>query len=230
PPILNILKKPLDLMTLFKREFLGLVFFHRNMVVNEKLTKENELLKLRLNNLQETELENSRLKELLELKEKTPYKVVAARVIARQPDNWSSSIIINRGARDGIKQGDVVISYLGLAGRVSETTSGVSKVTLINNPNFCVSALVQRSRQEGLICGTLDYHSLIMKYLPRQADIKISDSVITSGLTRFFPKGLVIGEVTSIGEEFSGLSRYAVVKPAINFSDIEEVLVVVEWE
>jgi rod shape-determining protein MreC len=91
---------------------------------------------------------------------------------------------------------------------------------------MAVSAIVQRSRQEGLISGTLG-SSLIMRYLPKDCDIKVSDAIITSGLTENYPKGLLIGRVTDIGEEFSGLSRYAIVRPAVNLATIEEVLVIV---
>jgi rod shape-determining protein MreC len=67
-----------------------------------------------------------------------------------------------------------------------------------------------------------------MKYLPPEADINPSDLVITSGLTNVYPKGLIIGRVVSVGEEFSGLSRYAIIRPAVNLSNLEEVLVIVQ--
>jgi rod shape-determining protein MreC len=66
-----------------------------------------------------------------------------------------------------------------------------------------------------------------MKYLPRDADVQISDTIITSGLTEAYPKGLLIGRVVHVGEEFSGLSRYAVIKPAVNLAAIEEVLIII---
>jgi len=65
-----------------------------------------------------------------------------------------------------------------------------------------------------------------MKYLPEDADIKLKDTIVTSGLNDTYPKGLLIGTVIDIGKEFSGLSRFAVIKPAINFSSIEEILIV----
>jgi len=68
---------------------------------------------------------------------------------------------------------------------------------------------------------------LIMKYLPKDADIRVSDLIITSGLTEAYPKGLLIGSVVNIGEEFSGLSRYCQIKPVVNLSSIEEVLIII---
>jgi rod shape-determining protein MreC len=65
-----------------------------------------------------------------------------------------------------------------------------------------------------------------MKYLPKEADIKVNDTILTSGLTDTYPKGLLIGSVIDIQDEFSGLSRYAIIKPAVNVSNLEEVLVI----
>jgi rod shape-determining protein MreC len=225
-PATNILKFPLGLLTVIKREIGGIIFYHRNLIQNERLKREVDLLRQRLNTVNEFYLENKRLKNLLSFKQKSGYKVVVARIIARAADNWSSLILIDKGSYQGIKRGFVVITPLGLAGRVVETTDSTSKIILINDPNFAVSAMVQRSRQEGLASGTLG-STLLMKYLPRDADVQISDTIITSGLTEAYPKGLLIGRVVHVGEEFSGLSRYAVIKPAVNLAAIEEVLIII---
>jgi len=223
---LDISKFPAIFFTFLSREAGAVIFYHRNFRQNELLQKELYLLKHRLNAASEVYLENSRLRRLLAVKQKVSYKVIAARVIGRSADNWSSVLIIDKGASHGFKRGMAVINYFGLAGRIIETGDSTSKVMLLSDPNLGVSAIIQRSRQEGLVSGTLG-NSLIMKYLPKDADIKISDTVVTSGLTDAYPKGLAIGTVMSIGDEFSGLSRYAVVKPVVNLSNIEEVLVIV---
>ncbi|MBM3246062.1 MAG: rod shape-determining protein MreC [Candidatus Omnitrophica bacterium] len=226
-PVLTALRYPLNLSALLKREVRGIIFYHRNFTQNERLKDQVDFLKQKINAMEEISAENARLKRLFSFKQNSPYKVIACRVIGRSPDNWSSVIIIDKGRYSGIKEGMVVINYLGLVGRVIETAKNASKVVLINDPNFAVSAIDKRSRQEGLVCGTLGA-SLTMKYLPGDADIAVSDSVITSGLSGLYPKGLLIGSVTAVGEEFSGLSRYAVIKPAVNLSDIEEVLVIAQ--
>lgn len=225
-PVLSTLKYPLNLLTLIRRETRGIIFYHRHLIQNERLKKEIDLLRQKLATTNEAYLENIRLKKLLSLKQKSHLKVIAARVIGRSVDSWSSVIIIDNGSYDGIKRGMTVISYLGLVGCVVETNPATSKVMLINDPGFSVSAVVSRSRQGGLVSGTLG-NSLIMKYLPKEADIEISDVIITSGLTDAYPKGLLIGTVVDIGEEFSGLSRYCLIKPAVELSNIEEVLVII---
>lgn len=226
PTITNTLRYPLNLFSIIRRELEGIIFYHRNFIQNERLQKEIDLLKYKLNTLNEVYLQNLRLKDILSFKEKSHLKVIAAGVIGYSTDSLSSVIIINKGSYNGIKRGFVAVSHLGLVGRVVETSESTSKIMLINDPNLGVSAIVQRSRQEGLVTGTLGAH-LIMRYLPAEVDIKISDVIITSGLTDMYPKGLLIGTVVDLGEEFSGLSHYALIKPAVNLSSLEEVLIII---
>jgi rod shape-determining protein MreC len=226
-PLINTLKFPLALFSFVCRETGALIFFHHNYAQNQRLEKENRFLRSKLNETNEIYLENQRLKQQLSFKQKSPFKVIAAAVIGHAADNWSSVIIVDKGQNSGIKRGMAVINYLGLVGRVIEASGFTSKIMLINDPNSSVSAVVQRSRQEGLVTGTLG-NSMVMKYLPADADIEIQDAIVTSGLSVNYPKGILIGTVTSINREFSGLSRYAIIKPAENLPSLEEVLIIVQ--
>ncbi len=225
-PFLFGAKSPLILIDAVTNEAKALVFFHHNFYANIALNKQVDTLKSKLNESNEIYLENARLKELLAFKQKSAHRLAAAKVIGSSVDSWSSAIIIDKGRSSGIKRLNVVITPLGLVGRVVEAQATISKVLLINDPDFGVSAIVQRSRQQGLVTGTLG-RLLAMKYLPALADIKIDDTVITSGLTEAYPKGVLIGNVVEVHNEFSGLSRYALIKPAVNLSALEEVLVIV---
>lgn len=225
--LLDTLKQPLSLLTLIRREVGGIISYHHNLIQNERLKKEIDLLRNKLNAQEEIYLENSRLKAFLSLKQKSPYKLIAAKVISHSPDSWSSIIVIDKGKYHGIKRGMAVITYLGLVGRVIDTSESTGKIILINDPNFNISGIVKRSRQEGLVSGTLGAH-LIMRYLPEGSDIRNQDIIITSGLNEAYPQGLLIGSVVDIHKEFSGLSRYAIIKPAVNLSSIEEVLVIIQ--
>jgi rod shape-determining protein MreC len=225
-PALSVLKFPLNILILIRREIGGMVFYHRNYIENEILRKETDFLKQKLRTVEDIYLENKRLSNLLSLKQRSPYKVIAARVISRSADSWSSLIMIDKGSYHGIRRGFVVISYLGLIGRVVEVNRDTSKIMLLNDPNTGVAAMVGRSRQEGVVSGTMG-SALVMRYLSPDADIKVSDTILTSGLTAVYPKGLLVGTVVRVGEEFSGLSRYAVIKPAVNLSNTEEVLIII---
>jgi len=226
-PLFSVFKYPLVLFSALGREVGGVIFYHRNMTENARLKNELSFFKQKITALNEFYLENKRLKDLLAFKQKSSYKIVAAaRVIARSADNWSSVVIIDKGSFNGVRRGMVAITYLGLAGRVIETTSSTSKIMLINDSSLGVSALIQRSRQEGLVSGTLG-NTLVMRYMSDDADVKVSDTVITSGLTEAYPKGILIGKVVEVREEFSGLSRYCVIRPAVNTSSIEELLIII---
>jgi rod shape-determining protein MreC len=226
-PVLNTFKSPFSVFTFMRRELSALIFFHHNFTQNELLRKEVDFLRNKLNMQKEFELENMRLKNTLSLKQASKFKLIVARVIARSAQAWSSSVIIDKGRYNGIKNGMVVINYLGLVGRVVETTKATSTVLLINDPNLAVSGVIQRSRQEGLVCGAMGTN-LIMKYLSEDSDVKVQDTVITSGLNETYPKGLVIGTVTEVGRDYSGLSRYALIKPAVDLSNIEELLIIIQ--
>jgi rod shape-determining protein MreC len=214
------------LISLLRNEFEGIVFYHRNYVQNRRLRNENDLLKNKLNESREVYQENKRLKQLLSFKKNTPYKVIAAAVIGRDPSNWSSVVIIDKGKDSGIRSGYIAVTFLGLAGKVVETGSTFSKVMLLNDPNFGVSALIQGTRQEGAVSGSLG-GVLTMKYLTKSESVKTGDIVVTSGLSQAYPKGLLIGTVAETGDELSGLSRFAVIRPAVEPSAIEELLIII---
>lgn len=225
-PFLSTFKFPLNILTFFRREAGAIIFYRRNFTQNKILNRQVDFLRSKLNSQNELILENSRLKQLLSFKQKSPLRLTAARVIGRSADSWSASLIIDKGRFNGIRQGMAAVTFLGLVGRISEAQEFTSKVMLITDPNIGISAIDQRSRQEGLVSGTLG-SNLIMRYLPEEPDIKINDTVITSGLNSAYPKGSFIGTVVAIGKEFSGLSSYAIIKPAVNLSDIEEVLIII---
>jgi len=226
-PLQTTIEPELNLLWLIRREISGIAHYHRNYLENDKLHNETDFLRSKLISLEELAQENRRLKGLLTLKQNSPLKLIIARVIGRLADNWSSGVIIDKGRNSGIKRGMAAINYLGLVGRVIECGDTSSKVMLISDPNLGVSGVVQRSREEGLVNGTLG-GNLIMRYLPEDADIMVNDIVVTSELSGSYPKGLAIGKIISIGKEFSGLNRYAVIKPAADLLNIEELLLIVQ--
>jgi rod shape-determining protein MreC len=225
-PAQKIFKPQLSFISLVKGELSGIIFYHRNMIQAERLQNDVDLLRWRLFDLREVAQENTRLKNLFNFKQKSSLHLVAARVIGRSLDSWSSSLSIDKGRYKGIKSGMVVITPQGLVGSIVESTDNTSKVLLINDPNQGISSIVQRSRQEGLVSGTLGTN-LIMRYLPDDAAIIVGDIIITSELSQIYPKGLLVGRVVNIRREFSGLNRYALVKPVVDLANLEEVLVII---
>ncbi|MDD4908458.1 MAG: rod shape-determining protein MreC [Candidatus Omnitrophota bacterium] len=226
-PSLDTVKYPLKVFAFINREISAVIFYHRNFTENIRLRNENGLLRQGLNQAREYYLENQRLKGLLSFKAESPYRVIPCRVIGRDAASWSSVVIIDRGKSSGIKADMAVITSDGLAGRVIETGQFTSKAMLLNDPNMGVSALVQRSRQEGLVCGTWNNNLLVMRYLSSDADIKAGDVIVASGLSPLYPKGMLIGTVKEVGVDSSGLSLYAFINPQARLNALDEVLVVV---
>ncbi len=225
-PAQKIFKPQLSFINLVKRELSGIIYYHRNMIQAARLQNDVDLLRWRLFDLRELSQENARLKNLFNFKQKSALRLVAARVIGCSLDSWSASVIIDKGGYSGIKSGMVVICPQGLVGSIVESSNDTSKILLINDPNQGISSIVQRSRQEGLVNGTLGTN-LIMRYLPDEAQIIVGDIIVTSELSQIYPKGLLVGRVVNIGREFSGLNRYALVKPFVDLTNIEEVLVII---
>ncbi len=136
-------------------------------------------------------------------------------------------IIIDKGENDDIKSGMPVVNASGVVGKISEVGKDTSKVILLTDPHFSVAALIQRPRENGLISGTLQ-GVCRMRYLDTNADLKNGDKVITSKLSSSFPEGLLIGEIMKIDEDQASPSFECFIRPAVSFSQIEEVLVILQ--
>ena len=222
---IDSLRWPLELYTSFVKEIKGIVFYHHNLVQNQRLKQEIGLMKRQLFEAEELYLENIRLRELLDFKERSVYSLTAASVIGYDPSNLTSIIIINKGQRQGIKKDYAVITNDGLVGRIIEVGKQTSKALLIDDINSGVAALVQRSRQNGLVSGTLG-RELILQYLPPEADVQVSDLVITSGLSGLYPKGIFIGKVKDVEKEKTPPAIFVTIQPSADLTKLEEVLVV----
>ncbi len=190
---------------------------------NEVLSKKTAEFELELERFKELGEENRRLRRLLKFKEKSGFDTVSAEVVARDPNKWMGSFIIDKGFDDGVLKNSAVCSSKGLLGKVVEAKPGVSRVMLITHPNFKAGGILKRERLNGIVVG-LGTGNVKMLYLPVDAKIKRGDVVTTSEFSRIFPKGVGIGRVLSSGISKTGLYRYAVIRPFANPFDQEEVL------
>jgi len=189
------------------------------------LKEEVDVLKARLVGIEEVVQENTRLENLLKFKRQLVYSSVVANVIGRDPSYWNSTMIIDKGSADGIRQGLPVVNALGVVGKIAEVGQSSSKVILLTDPQFSVAALVQEPRESGLVSGTLQ-GVCRMKYIRDDAKIRVGNKVITSKLSSSFPEGLLIGEIISIDDRLNKPTAETLVQPFVAFSQIEEVLVI----
>ena len=175
--------------------------------------------------LRESAATTTRLRDLLELKERLSYPTLAAQVIGRDPTNWYRSIIINKGAQEGVAADMGVVSMAGVIGRIVKVYDHFAIVLLLIDQNNAVTGVVQRTRDEGIVEGTEKGLARI-KYLPLLSTVKVGDQVVTSGLAGGFPRGLPIGAITKIERREAELFLSAEIAPDGDFAKIEEVLVI----
>ncbi len=196
-----------------------------NKELKEKIEmayQENAILKEKL-------IAYDRMKKLLELKESFSYEMIPSLVISREPGNWFNSIIIDKGTEDGVRKNMAVATYRGLVGRVISVDSHTAKILLILDQRSAVGGMIQRSRDIGVVKGS-ESNYCYLEYLSHDADIKVDDIVITSGLGSVFPKGIVIGRIAGIKKESHDLFQKVIIKPEVDFTKLEEMFVVKKTE
>lgn len=194
---------------------------------NGKLKKQVASLQMKLADYSEVKKENERVAKLLNLRHNEGYSFIAvANVIALDSSNWSRYLRIDRGSKDGVKRGDIVMTEQGLVGRISEVGNSTSKVMMITDAQSSVGGRVQRSRDIGIVQGVPSEGSLTMVDIPRTADIRRGDVIMTSGIGGVFPAGIPVGRITSVEGETSGLFRTCALKTEVDFGKLEEMMII----
>lgn len=210
---------------------------------NEDLRAEVERLSLENVRLTELANENGRLRDELGYKQTNPSLqlrgaevvshgsagLVPGRVTSRDPSPYLSVMTINLGQRDGVKQGQAVVTPLGLVGRIVDVGERTARVLLLTDRSSSVNGQVMRTRVTGVIQGTGDGR-LLMRYIEQGGDIKVGDIVLTTGLGGVFPRGQPIGQVTSVRQQDIELFQEAEIRPTVDFNRLENVLVVTQFE
>ncbi len=221
----SILKSPLAFSRDLAQTLLDLFRFHRNAEDLRALKRAAGPKPPESFQLQEALLENDRLNRLLEMQRIVPAGMVNykySRVIGRSPAAWNRVFLIDKGSMHGLRVNMPVLADAYLIGKLIETGSGVSKALLVTDPNSRVGAVVQRTRDQGILYGTFSGECR-MKYLALDAQLQTGDLIESSGHSGFFPKGLLIGKVEKVWKEPGQIYQVALVKPLADLSRVEEV-------
>ncbi len=225
----RVLKPVQQVVTTFHSKSVDLWRGYINLV---GIQEENKALKEELRKLRgersallNAERENLRLKKLLNLKGGHEFPSLVAGLIGEDSVGWHRSFFINRGSADGITPQMAVAVAEGIVGRVTRCSATMAQVVSITDPSLSVDCRLIRTRDRGILNGSLD-GGCVLRYLDPKADVRIGDEVITSGLDGIFPKGLPVGRIESVRKGSQGLFLEAQVTPAADFAGIEEVLVV----
>ncbi|MBI2187530.1 MAG: rod shape-determining protein MreC [Acidobacteria bacterium] len=191
---------------------------------NERLRTEVAQLQVRLQQERALAERARTLESLLDLRSEAELPTVAATVIAGGASPDFRTMTVDKGTADGVRADMAVIAPAGVVGRVITPTPRAAKVQLLIDRNAAAGALVERSRAQGVAVGTGG--ELRLDYVSGTADVEVGDTVVTSGIDGIYPKGFVIGQIESV-ERGQGAFSAIVVRPAVDFSSLEAVLIVV---
>ncbi len=195
---------------------------------NAKLKEELIASRSELSRLNLVESENVELTALLKMQTRyTQYSTVGAQVIAKNPGNWYTSFTINKGTNEGLEKNMVVINGDGLVGKISECGYNYSKVVSIIDDTDAVSAQSLRTGDIGYITANYQQEGYCrMQYSEDNMDILVGDELVTSHLSEIFPQGITIGYVRDLTGDENSLAKYATIEPAVDFSNLNYVLVI----
>lgn len=202
--------------------YISLVDIHHE---NQRLHEDIRTLNIRVLEGNEAVLANKRLERLLDMKSIIRNPVVAATVVGEDATSWFRTLVINRGSSSGIREGMAVISADGVAGQTTKVSPTTARVLLLTDHASGISATIQRSRARGVVKGKGEM-VCTLEFTTREEDVKVGDTVITSGIGGIFTKGLPIGEVTMVKRGEYGIFQTVSIRPAVNIPHLEEVLVV----
>ena len=192
---------------------------------NERLKHENDQLRMQITTDREGVVEAQRVRELAGLQDPGIGKTIVANVIGRDAGR-SQTVTIDKGRAHGVKTDSAVITASGIVGRVILSSNFFSIVQLITDSQSAVGVMVESTRRQGIVKGTggLD---LALDYIDDDNDLKEGDKFLTSGLDRIYPKGLLLGVITTVGPR-RGLIKTVEVRPSADLGRLEEVLCVID--
>lgn len=192
---------------------------------NEQLLQRVVDLEARVGMLNEVERENARLREIVSFSADKKISGVVGSVIGGDPSGWIKGILVDKGSLQGVRSGMAVVSARGVVGQVVSVSSNSSRVLLVTDHSSGVDAIVEGSRARGVIEGGGE-NVCELKFVTKDVPVKVGEVVLTSGMDQVYQKGLVVGTVSRVSAASEALFQTITVKPAVDFSRLEEVLIV----
>ena len=193
---------------------------------NDALRQKIQELEVELKAKEDLAAENERLNALLNLKEKSQYKVLNARIIGRDPSVWFDSSIVNRGSLDGVKLNMPVVTNGGLLGRVTAVGPLTSQVDLLTRDKSGVGAVVGEiagSNALGVVVGSSKRDLVEMRYVPGTVEVQPGQAVYTTGQDGIYPAGLKVGEIVEVESGSATTPHRIVIRPSAGIDSMQEV-------
>jgi rod shape-determining protein MreC len=191
---------------------------------NQRLRQDLLLANAKLNQMAAVAKQNEHLKELLDTRNSLGLKVQLARVVGVDLGAYRYRIMLNVGARDGVKPGQPVIDARGVMGQVRDVLPTTSVVMLITDPSHAIPVVIARSGLRTVAYGSREGDQLSLPNIPLVADVRVGDQLLTSGVGGRFPPGFPVGRVTSVAPATTGMFLVAQAQPAADINRSDEVL------
>ncbi len=164
------------------------------------------------------------LQTLLEFKEKQEFRLLAARVVGKDPAYWFQTILVDRGKADDVTEGMVVLTPQGVVGQVIHVSESYAKILLANAPSSAIDAMVQKSRVRGILKGAGE-KGFVLNYVLKNIDVAVGDHIVTAGIGGVFASGIPLGVVSAVREKERGMFQEIEVQPAVDFQKLEDVFI-----
>lgn len=219
------------LQSVVTRTFGGLAEFRDDYIALWSVREENKRLQ-QLVDKYLTELGEYRegysnylhFEELLAFKERLHFQPLAARVVGKEPAFWYQTIVVDRGRKDDVLEGMIVLAPAGVVGQVIHTGEHYSKILLANAPSSAIDAMIQKNRTRGILKGAGE-KGYVLHYVLKNADVQVGDYIVTAGIGGIFPAGMPLGTVSKIHKKKRGMFQEIEVKPLVDFQKLEFVLI-----
>lgn len=220
-PIERLISAPIDGVKGLYRDYLDLL-----AVRSENVQLARRIAEIESENMQfrEALVTSGHLERVAAMRDDAEIPMLPAEIVGLDVTPWFRSILIDRGTEAGVQPGNPVITYDGVVGVVTATSAHAAKTMLLLDHQSEVDALVQRSRARGIVRGA-GRGALEFEFFVREADVVVGDEVVTSGLGGIYPKGLRLGRVAEIKAATGQLTQIAVVRPAVDLGQLEQVFV-----
>lgn len=233
--VLSPFRSGFSSMTRLAERYYGYVFEY------ESLEAKNKELNERLSSMEEEvrsadslQRENDRLRQLLELAEDhEDYFYESAYIVSWDSSNYKSTFTIGKGTGAGLNAGMVAITEYGqVVGKITAVGTNWATITTVLDSSLQISGVIASSGYTGMLHGayaTGNEGKLRMDYLPMEAVIRNNDQVVTSGST-VYPKGLIIGYIEDADFDQTGVSKYAILRPAADFDNLEQIFIITDYQ
>lgn len=206
----------------------GMSYFGNTKKLNEKvatLEKELEQTKIAMQEINVLETENADLKELLNIKEEyNHFEKIYARVITRPLDNWNETFVVDKGAKDGIKEKQTVIAADGLVGYISHVEENTSEVTTVLDITSAVSVEISNINKLALVKGEYSLKSkgqLKLINIPIDTELTVGETVYSSGIGELYKKGIPVGIISEVISKKNDIDRYAIVDVFVDIESLD---------